>query len=162
MIAQQTGELMSSALIGSVLMVALISVEILPWVMRHTNLKTSTAWIIGYDVFFVISTVIGYFTLTPLYFIYLMSATTIPFIVLGINSSNKLKVAMSKRYPTKLAEKVLTVIIVSKNRASLVAIGLTTLLVYNDVSTTAQIILFGFVGVVQLYYTITSFLKNYK
>ncbi len=138
-----------------------ISMETLIMLNKRTTFKSSTLYVIIYDMVFLICVSLGYMFLDDRNFIVMVMVMTIPYMPLVRNAGNKYKGLMGERYPRYFVEHVNTKISILENRVGLIAMGTAGLITALTVSPRNIVLLFILVSTSQTIWSIYVFKKYY-
>jgi hypothetical protein len=153
--------LLSVEVLSAFMIVGALSMEILTVLNKTTTFKSSTKYIIVYDLIYLMSIIIGYLYFTDRQFIILVMAMTIPYWPLVRNAGNKYKALIGERYPRWFVEKLSTKMSVLETRVSLVAMGSAALISTLTPTPKYVVLVFMVVSAIQSAWSIYSYKKYY-
>ncbi len=154
--------LLSAEVISLFMIVGSLSMESLMILNKNTTFKSSTLYVIVYDIVYLISITYGYISLNDKGFIILVMVMTIPYWPLVRNAGTKYKALMGERYPRYFVEHVSTKMSVLETRVGLVAIGVAGLISALSSSPKYVVIVFICVSVAQSAWSIWAYRKYYS
>jgi hypothetical protein len=153
--------LLSVEVISVFMIVGALSMELLTILNKNTTFKSSTKYIIVYDLIYLLSVTIGYIYLDSKQFIIMVMSMTIPYWPLVRNAGNKYKALIGERYPRWFVEKLSTKISVLETRVSLVAMGVAALISALTPTPKYVVLVFIVVSAIQSAWSIYSYKKYY-
>jgi hypothetical protein len=153
--------LLSVEVLSAFMIVGALSMEILTILNKTTTFKSSTRYIIIYDLVYLFSVIVGYLYLTDTQFIVMVMAMTIPYWPLVRNAGNKYKALIGERYPRWFVEKLSTKMSVLETRVSLVAMGVAALIASLATTPKYVVLVFICISAVQSAWSIYAYKKYY-
>ncbi len=153
--------LLSVEVLSAFMIVGAVSMELLVILNKNTTFKSSTKYIIMYDLVYLSTVLIGYLYLTDRQFIIMVMAMTIPYWPLVRNAGNKYRALMGERYPRYFVERLSTKISVLETRVSLVAMGLAALIASLTPTPKYVVLVFIIVSAIQSAWSIWAYKKYY-
>jgi hypothetical protein len=148
--------------IGIIMLVSTLSMEGLKVLTEKTTFKTSTLYVLIYDVIFLLVISVSNAILDDKTFAFVMVVSMIPYAVIIRNAGNKFKVILGGTYPPRIAESVHLRLSIIENRAMLAATGLAASLSSVGVEPRNIIWIFCAGSVIQSLYSFHSYVVNYK
>jgi hypothetical protein len=153
--------LLSVEVLSAFMIVGALSMEILTILNKTTTFKSSTRYIIIYDLVYLFSVIVGYLYLTDTQFIIMVMAMTIPYWPLVRNAGNKYKALIGERYPRWFVEKLSTKMSVLETRVSLVAMGAAALIASLTTTPKYVVLVFICISAIQSAWSIYAYKKYY-
>jgi hypothetical protein len=120
--------LLSLETVSIFMIVGALSMEVLASLNKNTTFKSSTRYLIVYDLIYLVSISIGYIFLNDRQFIFTIMVMSIPYWPLVNNNNNKYKALIGERYPRWFVEKLSTRVSILRTRTSLIAMGAAALI----------------------------------
>jgi hypothetical protein len=153
--------LLSVEVLSAFMIVGAVSMELLTILNKNTTFKSTTRYIIFYDIVYLLSVAVGYLYLSDRQFIILVMTMTIPYWPLVRNAGNKYKALIGERYPRYFVEYLSTKMSVLETRISLVAMGSAALIAALTPTPKYVVVVFIIVSAIQSVWSIWSYRKYY-
>ena len=154
--------MLSLTTIGAGIVLTGLSMEFLKAIIKYTTFKSSVKLLIAYDVFFTISTAIINNAMSRESFALYLMISCVPYGILTKASDIKFKTLLGDIYPKYIVERIFTNFTILCNRVGMIATGLITLLSSVGIDGKEIINLFIVGSIFQIYFSIKSFIENYK
>jgi len=154
--------ILSLTTIGAGIVLTGLSMEFLKVIIKYTTFKSSVKLLIAYDVFFTISTAIINNAMSRESFALYLMISCVPYGILTKASDIKFKTLLGDIYPKYIVERIFTNFTILCNRVGMIATGLITLLSSVGIDGKEIINLFIVGSIFQIYFSIKSFIENYK
>ena len=138
-----------------------VSMELLMFLNKNTTFKSSTLYVIVYDIIYLVSVIVGYLFLDDKWFIITVMTMTIPYWPLVRNAGNKYKALVGERYPRYFVEHMSTRISVIETRVGMLALAMSGIISVVTAEPKTIVLVFIFASIIQSIWSIYSYKKYY-
>ena len=153
--------LLSTETLAVFMILGSLSMETLMILSKRTSLKTSFKYVIVYDIVYLIILSSSWLLLDKKEFIFIVTATTVPYWPLVRNYDNKLRAYIGEHYPRYFVEKVLTKTTMLNTRVGLMAMGVTALVSLVAPNPDYIVPLFISISIIEILYSIIIYNRYY-
>ena len=153
--------LMEPEVLSLLMIAASVAMEVLALLNKRTTFKSSTMYLIMYDLFFLTLIIIGYLFFSDKQFIFMVSVAAIPYYPLVQNVKTKYRALLGERYPKYFVEHVSTKMSILQTRIGLLSFVLAGLISILAPSPKYVVVVFIIASAIQSIWSIYVYRKYY-